>query len=261
MTDRSNKRKSGFSRALQNIPQQIRALLVLFIIFLLAFFFGRRLLIPKTFGKYGHYRAAAVDLNLAVPARYAGQQICNDCHEEIVATRDQHAHRTIACESCHGPGLAHSEAPDEHDMTVPQEREFCILCHDYSASRPKGFPQINAATHNSGQPCLECHPAHAPSLPHAPGECSACHSQVATTLEESHHQFMSCTDCHQVPDQHKINPRANIPVLPQSRALCAECHAEGREAAVEAPRVDFTTHGGNYVCWQCHYPHFPEVKQ
>ncbi|MDZ7265455.1 MAG: hypothetical protein ONB16_12775 [candidate division KSB1 bacterium] len=261
MTDSAEKRNNWFSRILQKMPQQIRALIILVIIFLAAFIFGRRLLIPKTFGIYGHYRAAAVDLNLAVPARYAGQQICKECHEDIVAIRDQHSHRTIACESCHGPGLAHSESPDDQDLVVPKEREFCIRCHDYIAARPKGFPQINAATHNPGKSCLECHPAHAPTLPHEPGECSACHSQVATALEESQHQFMSCTDCHQVPEQHKMNPRANKPVLPQSRELCADCHAEGRETTVDAPRVELATHGGNYVCWQCHYPHFPEVKQ
>ncbi len=249
------------SEKLISIPQQIRSLIVLGIIFWVMFLFGRKLLIPKTFGEYGHYRSVAVDLNLAVPARYAGQQTCTECHEDIMAVKNQHPHRTIACEACHGPGLAHTEAPDEHELLVAKEREFCISCHEYNPSRPRGFPQIDSQMHHPSQPCMECHPPHAPTLPHSPGECRACHSQVATTLEESQHQFMSCTDCHQVAPEHKIHPREHIPALPQNRELCADCHAEGREAAVDAPRIDMATHGGNYVCWQCHFPHFPEVQR
>jgi ribosomal protein S27AE len=26
----------------------------------------------------------------------------------------------------------------------------------------------------------------------------------------------------------------------------------------EIPRVEMRTHGERYLCWQCHYPHFPE---
>lgn len=253
--------QNWFSKKLRAIPQQIRSLFILFVILTAIFIIGRKLLIPKTFGKYGHYRAAAVDLNMAVKVQYAGQQACGECHEEVVAMKRQYPHRNIACESCHGAGLAHIETSGDQELVVPKEREFCILCHDYNPSRPRGFPQIDAQTHNPSKPCMDCHNPHSPTLPHSPGACSACHSQVATTLEESHHQFMSCTDCHQVAEQHKITPREFIPALPQSRELCADCHAEGRETIVEAPRVDLATHGGNYVCWQCHYPHFPEVKQ
>lgn len=261
MNASSKKPTNWFSARLKAIPQQIRSLLILGIILAAIFISGRKLLIPKTFGEYGHYRAAAVDLNMNVPLSYAGQQVCGECHEEVVAVKRNYPHRHIACESCHGPALAHSETSGEQELIVPKEREFCIRCHDYNPSRPKGFPQIDAQTHNPAKPCQECHHAHSPTLPHSPGECSACHSQVAKVLDESHHQFMSCTDCHSVTEQHKMNPKEFVPALPQSRDLCGTCHAEGAETEVDAPRVDMSNHGGEYVCWQCHFPHFPEVKQ
>ena len=32
-----------------------------------------------------------------------------------------------------------------------------------------------------------------------------------------------------------------------------------RKSDKEIPRVDMATHGERYVCWQCHYPHSPEL--
>ena len=32
------------------------------------------------------------------------------------------------------------------------------------------------------------------------------------------------------------------------------------DAAKEIPRVDMFSHGERYMCWQCHYPHLPEVR-
>jgi ribosomal protein S27AE len=47
---------------------------------------------------------------------------------------------------------------------------------------------------------------------------------------------------------------------PAGREFCAKCH--GREAASppEIPRIDLASHGGRYLCWDCHYPHSPEAK-
>ena len=81
------KPKSWFSKKWNVIPQQIRTLLILTVILVAIFIIGRKLLIPKTFGEYGHYRAAAVDLNMATKMHYAGQQICGECHEEVVAAK------------------------------------------------------------------------------------------------------------------------------------------------------------------------------
>ena len=60
-----------------------------------------------------------------------------------------------------------------------------------------------------------------------------------------------------------LNPVALAIALDASfvaRAFCGQCHAPDAKSDKEIPRVDMATHGERYVCWQCHYPHMPEVK-
>ena len=39
----------------------------------------------------------------------------------------------------------------------------------------------------------------------------------------------------------------------------AALHANAAPPVIrEAPHIDMTEHGGRYLCWQCHYPHYPE---
>jgi ribosomal protein S27AE len=52
--------------------------------------------------------------------------------------------------------------------------------------------------------------------------------------------------------------RAFLPKKPTSREFCGTCHSKEAKSPREIPRIDLTTHGGRYLCWQCHYPHFPE---
>lgn len=52
-------------------------------------------------------------------------------------------HSGVACESCHGPALAHVEAPDEYIPDAPRGRKGCMLCHGYNPARPSGFPEID----------------------------------------------------------------------------------------------------------------------
>jgi hypothetical protein len=79
----------------------------------------------------------------------------------------------------------------------------------------------------------------------------------------SHHVQLECTVCHQAPQQHKVSPRSVKPSKPQTREFCGKCH--GKDAkdklAKNAPKIDMGEHGEKYVCWQCHYPHSPEVEQ
>jgi predicted CXXCH cytochrome family protein len=47
--------------------------------------------------------------------------------------------------------------------------------------------------------------------------------------------------------------------IPTDRAFCGKCHAKDATNQ-EAAKVDMVSHGEKYLCWQCHYPHMPEVK-
>jgi len=49
------------------MPVQLKTLLPLFAVFILLFLVARHFLIPESFGKYGHYRANAIDEIEAFP--------------------------------------------------------------------------------------------------------------------------------------------------------------------------------------------------
>lgn len=241
------------------VPQQVPRLAAAFALAAVALVVARSFLVPDTFGELGHYRAAAVDTIVAHPKKYAGQQECALCHGGIAQRRLASNHRGVACESCHGPGAAHVANPVEQKPAIPRTREFCIRCHAYNPSRPTGFPQIDPVAHNPLTPCMNCHEPHEPEPPVTPGECSACHGQIARQKAVSHHATLSCTTCHDAPDQHKLAPRTLRPSKPTDRSFCATCHAEDAASPQHIPRIDFRTHNPRYNCWQCHYPHYPET--
>lgn len=242
------------------MPQQVTRLAILFGILIAALVVARAFFVPATFGQIGHYRAAAVDAVAAAKMHYAGRQACGSCHDEIVQLHDGRRHRNVACEVCHGPAAAHVDDPLQVRLRAPRERGYCPLCHGYDPSRPTGFPQIDPVTHNPLKPCIACHNPHAPETPRPPEDCSACHGQIARTKMVSPHAALACTRCHQTDKQHLIWPLTSRPTKPLARAFCGECHAKEAAAPAEIPRVDMASHGERYVCWQCHYPHFPELK-
>jgi DnaJ-class molecular chaperone len=242
------------------MPQQIKRLAILFLILGVALVVARRRLVPKTFGEKGHYRAAAIDENASRPVHYAGHEECATCHPDIVATHDAARHKTVACEVCHGAAAAHIENPVEHKPPAPRDRTYCPVCHAYDPARPTGFPQIDPVSHNPVMPCIKCHNPHAPVPPRTPQECSACHGEIARTKGFSKHATLNCTECHQVDETHKKTPLLSTPTKPASRDFCGRCHGQDSKSPPEILKVDLASHNPRYVCWQCHYSHYPEVQ-
>lgn len=242
------------------VPQQVPRLVVVFVLAAAALVVARYFLIPDTFGDIGHYRAEAIDTIVAHPKRYAGQQECALCHGQTFEKRLSGFHRGVACETCHGPAAAHTANPIEAKPVIPNRREACQRCHAYDPSRPTGFPQIDPVAHNPMTPCMTCHDPHRPEPPGAPESCSACHGQIASQKAVSHHATLSCETCHQAPDGHKLEPRNVRPTKPTERGFCGTCHSEDASSPAHIPRINLGTHNPRYVCWQCHYPHFPETS-
>lgn len=240
--------------------QQITRLLIVFGLFIIALVAARYYLVPKTFGELGHYRAAAIDDAVSQKVHYAGREACGLCHDDIYKALTTHRHKGLACEVCHGPAAAHVESPGDVKPQAPRDRGYCPLCHGYNASRPTGFPQIDPVTHNPMKPCYSCHNPHEPEPPRTPEECGACHGEIARTKALSHHALLPCTRCHEASQQHKIDPRSSLPTKPNTREFCGGCHAMDANSPPEIPRIDMASHGERYMCWQCHYPHFPELK-
>ncbi len=244
--------------------QQVTRLTLLFVVLIGALIVARAFLVPETFGELGHFRATAIGETAGLEVKYAGRAACAECHVDVEETRAAGRHALVSCEACHGPGADHAEDPTAVQPEKPVGRDLCTLCHGYDPSRPTGFPQIDPTIHNPLQPCTACHEAHAPEPPVTPESCTGCHGQIARTKAVSHHALLACTTCHTVEEEHKLHPSASRPTKPADRSFCGRCHAPDAQPPADliqqVPRVDFSTHGGHYVCWQCHYPHFPELR-
>ncbi|MEK7721592.1 MAG: cytochrome c3 family protein [Elusimicrobiota bacterium] len=148
--------------------KDIQHLLRVAVIFIAAFigFMGiRKLLVPESFGKLGHYRADAVGEFAALTRHYAGEPACKRCHAQQVSDKAKSGHRSVSCESCHGALLSHADNPKLVKPDKPKEvemRVFCGHCHEKSPSRPAKFPQINLREHNPDASCNTCHQPHQP---------------------------------------------------------------------------------------------------
>jgi hypothetical protein len=244
-------------KLLHNMPDSLKRILSVFAVVIVVALLVRMML-PASLKDHAIHVKSTVDREMARPVLYAGSEACADCHTEY-ATKKEGYHRNLSCETCHGAAKAHAENPTETKPKLPKMREFCAGCHTYNPSRPSGFPQINPAMHNPLKQCIECHNPHDPKPPNVPQECSACHAEIARTKELSPHVLLECTTCHTVPQGHKLTPREVRSSIPSDRAFCGKCHAKDA-ARKEAPKIDLATHGEKYLCWQCHYPHMPEVQ-
>jgi hypothetical protein len=245
---------------MRKFPPQVLPLVLLTLVAIAALIVARNIFIPDTFGDIGHYRAAAIDENAELEITYAGARACYECHDEIYELKETSHHGRVSCEVCHGPAAKHIEAPDEFTPNIPRNRDQCLLCHKYNPSRPSGFPQVLYLLHNPGKICMECHNPHNPLLPHAPEECSACHREIASEKAVSHHVSLPCTECHVAPEGHTTTPRLVRAEKPRSSDLCGRCHDRLADSPKQIPRIDLETHGEHYLCWDCHYPHFPEAQ-
>lgn len=146
------------------MPPQIKRLILLFSVFIGLFVLARHFLIPKSFGKYGHYRADSIDDIKLLPISYAGVDVCKACHEDLYNLKARSRHAKVNCESCHGPAVKHTEDPMSVKPDKPKGRQFCALCHSKNPSRPKNIPQIDVERHNAGTDCASCHNPHSPKL-------------------------------------------------------------------------------------------------
>ena len=224
----------------------------------------RFVVLPETMFSAKPHQAAAVEREMAKPLQHAGVAACRDCHGDEFDLKYGGKHRDIGCENCHGPGAAHAADPENADKKppLPREREKCLACHAYDSSRPNGFPQVDPQEHRPRKKCVSCHDAHDPVPPEAPSDCTGCHGRIERTKALSTHALIPCTSCHAVAEQHMVEPRLALPTKPGNREVCGRCHAAGStDPEASKAVVDMGSHGGTWVCWECHYAHLPEGRK
>ncbi len=244
----------------KRMPEQIRHLVPPIAAVIIIYLVVRHLLVPFSFGLWGHYRALSVIQNAELPIKYAGADACGECHGDIGSTKSGGYHRGVACETCHSAAYDHTQDPETIKPRLPNTRADCLLCHAYQPSRPTGFPQVVSESHNPLKQCILCHQPHDPKPPTPPKGCDACHTAIQQTLSSGPHGGLDCTTCHEVPANHRLAPRANMAKKPQARETCGKCHGQDSQGSKEAPKIDMASHGGKSLCWECHYPHMPGAR-
>jgi hypothetical protein len=133
----------------------------LFALGLLVFGIARAELVPKDFGKYGHYRAGAIDDVAASPLSYAGRARCTECHEDVVTAAQPAKHKVIACETCHGALLKHADDPEVETRKLDGQA-LCLRCHAANTGKPTHQPTVVAKEHSDEDKCTACHKPHDP---------------------------------------------------------------------------------------------------
>lgn len=128
------------------------------------FLLVRHAIVPKSFGQYGHYRAAALEEIRSRPISFAGRETCEACHDEVAKTKHAGKHAGVGCEACHGPSFKHTEDPSGVPAMKPDPRTLCVRCHEAGPAKPKTFPQIVSKEHAGDTSCIECHQPHSPKI-------------------------------------------------------------------------------------------------
>jgi Cytochrome c7 and related cytochrome c len=147
----------------KDIEHLVRLALVM-AIGLVAFVLVRAAIIPRSFGQYGHYRGDAIAEIGARPVAFAGRQVCEGCHTEVVDQKKLGKHVVVPCETCHGALAGHAEDPASVAPPKLDTAVLCARCHEANSAKPKTFPQVVTADHSGGIACDTCHQPHKPGI-------------------------------------------------------------------------------------------------
>ena len=139
-------------------------LAAVFLLGVVLFLIVRSRLVPRSFGQYGHYRGEAVAEIAALPVAYAGHQVCEGCHTDVLDVKSKGVHKEVACESCHGPLARHADDPASVQPAKLDTARLCVRCHEENLAKPKNFPQVASSAHSGGAACNSCHQPHSPAM-------------------------------------------------------------------------------------------------
>ncbi len=139
---------------------------------LVAFLIFRSLMIPGSFGQYGHFRGDNLAEQMAKPVGYGERHACAQCHSDQESKHTTGKHQGVQCQDCHGPMRDHVEDDIvKGPMAINRSPMLCLRCHRALPSRPAEFPQIVVQDHygvgeqlTEEGACLTCHTPHAPDL-------------------------------------------------------------------------------------------------
>lgn len=206
---------------------------------------------------------------------YVGKSKCLECHKKQEARLADTLHgqsvdiRTPSsrgeglCETCHGPGKAHSEAKDPSSKNISSFKALptstanatCLSCHENRKTHVNWSGSKHDARNVS---CVSCHTVHHSvsessqlKTVRATDTCVNCHKDKALKEKKSSHMplregKMECTSCH---SPHGSNNIKMLKVGNTINELCISCHTEKR-----GPFLNEHAPVANN-CVTCHDPH------
>ena len=136
----------------------------------------RAMVMPKSFGEFGHYRGDAVEDEINRPIRNGTNASCLVCHPYIRKMHMEGVHKTVSCEFCHGPMADHvkdgkviAHLPKKEGKEI---KTLCMRCHNQIIrARPKeSIKMISMPRHleekhvRTDHNCNQCHNVHAPLM-------------------------------------------------------------------------------------------------
>ena len=228
------------------------------------------------------------------PNEYVGTETCAACHEDAFKSFSDTKHAKLAgikswkdkvqgCESCHGPGKAHSEEPTVLNIisfknkNAKQISESCLACHSGKEDH-NNFRRGEHWRNNIG--CTDCHTAHGPNhgeektdsitfigrvsrqkpgiattamlISNEQQLCISCHSETKAQFSKPfRHKVlegtMKCSDCH--------NPHGGFETRQTKLSLgvdtaCIKCHSD-KQGPFVYEHAPVKVEG----CAACHIPH------
>lgn len=253
------------------MPKQITRLLIAFTLFVGLFLIIRHYLTPKSFGKYGHYRADALEDIASNDLNYADINACIKCHTAFDSLKKSGAHKFINCQTCHGPGNKHILNPKKDMLVKPNTRAFCARCHYKMAGRlSSAVMQVDTAKHNTKKKCTLCHNPHSPMMQmmknavkgkkgDSAAVCIMCHEPINKIKMTGKHKTLICQNCHGAGKAHIANPSKSNITKPSTRAFCGSCHGIGIAPKSKTTKlVDIKEHNPEEnKCINCHIAHNP----
>jgi hypothetical protein len=87
--------------------------------------------------------------------------------------------------------------------------------------------------------------------------CVECHSDVPEAMKGGRHAAVHCEACHGPLAAHAGDPTEKKAVRPDSKVLCARCHAANVARPARFPQVEAAEHSGGEACTTCHVAHNP----
>jgi len=205
-------------------------------------------------------------------AGYVGDAVCVNCHTDQgnsfkntrhgQAKNDRTPEAAQGCETCHGPGKAHSDDQTVHlrafdpKKKADEMNQVCLSCHN----RGTHAAWEGSKHEQRGLACGTCHSVHSPKSaehqlvkPTQTAVCATCHRLQVTKTERAVAHMpvregkLSCSSCHN--PHGSISNVKNLKTGSSVTELCTSCHAEMRAPMLweHAPVKE--------NCATCHDPH------